>query len=78
MAARIAKKIKLNKGDGLLLYTDGVTEGINKKNRQFSEERLQACLVSTKGAGSADIVKRVTEEVRAFASGAAQADDITV
>jgi sigma-B regulation protein RsbU (phosphoserine phosphatase) len=73
-----ASKIKLEKRDGLLLYTDGVTEGINKRNRQFSEERLQACLASAKEAASGEIVKRITEEVQAFASGASQADDITV
>jgi serine phosphatase RsbU (regulator of sigma subunit) len=71
-------EVMLSPGDRLVLYSDGVTEAEDPTTAQFEEERLEACLRAS-GALSADgVVECVIETVRAFASGYAQADDMTV
>ncbi|MDO4563365.1 MAG: SpoIIE family protein phosphatase [Clostridia bacterium] len=71
---------RLEAGDALFLYTDGVTEACNMKQELFSDERLISLL------NSADVsclnpdalLPRISREIDTFAEGAEQADDITM
>jgi sigma-B regulation protein RsbU (phosphoserine phosphatase) len=73
-----AKKVVLQSGDGVFLYTDGVTEAMDRSNEQFSEIRLEENLQQTLSAPLLDIVHGVITAVKDFSNGAPQADDITV
>ncbi len=73
-----AKQIMLQSGDGLFLYTDGITEAMNRDNNEFTEERLQKCLEQFNASALSDIIQGVIGEVRAFAADAPQADDMTI
>ncbi len=65
----------LNPGEGLLIYTDGVTEAINDKKEQYGEKRLlNICSKNT----SADTVNAVVKDVGEFAQGTKQFDDLTL
>ena len=64
-------------GEGILLYTDGVTEANDGNDNEFTDERLCAVLERSKGGSVQEIVSDTIAEVRAFASAAAQSDDIT-
>ncbi len=68
----------LNPGDTLYLYTDGVTEAMNKNESLYSEARLLDTLNSIKNESPTQICNDVLEDVRDFANGAPQADDITM
>jgi sigma-B regulation protein RsbU (phosphoserine phosphatase) len=68
--------LKLAPGDGLFVYTDGITEALNAANELFSEERLEQALKPLAAASASDVVSGVMERVRAFAANAVQADDI--
>ena len=72
-------KTQINPGDLLFLYTDGVTEAVNRKEELFSPERLIDYLNTlpeqTKPESIMDLVRH---EVEKFAKGAQQADDITM
>jgi len=68
----------LQPGDRLLLYTDGVTEAMNESEHLFSERRLEELLASVKKASPEDLTRALVNEVRRFAAGAAQSDDITI
>jgi sigma-B regulation protein RsbU (phosphoserine phosphatase) len=70
--------LPLDRGDTFVLFSDGVSEAMNPADDFYGEERLLATLAPTAGASSAEIVKRVLADVRAFAAGAKQSDDITV
>jgi sigma-B regulation protein RsbU (phosphoserine phosphatase) len=71
-------KIKLNVGDVLYFYTDGVTEAENGKGELFGEERMFA-VANLAGSGSVrSLVERVRAAVDGFAGGAPQLDDITM
>jgi sigma-B regulation protein RsbU (phosphoserine phosphatase) len=71
-----SESLKLAPGDGLFVYTDGITEALNAANELFSEERLEQALKPLAAASASDVVSGVMERVRAFAANAVQADDI--
>lgn len=71
------KQTTLRQGDGLFLYTDGITEAMDTQGNLFSDERLQTCLRQTSGASPRDIIRGVVDEVKRFASTAPQSDDMT-
>jgi sigma-B regulation protein RsbU (phosphoserine phosphatase) len=65
-------------GDVLVLYTDGVTEALNRKEEFFSSERLEGVLETLKNLSPRELVEVIIEKVQDFSDGAPQADDITV
>ena len=71
------ESLRLNPGDALVMFTDGVTEAENKDHEQFGEARLEAALAELKGAESKQIVDTVNAKVKEFVADAAQSDDIT-
>ncbi|MDZ7292002.1 MAG: SpoIIE family protein phosphatase [candidate division KSB1 bacterium] len=73
-----AKRITLQPGDGLILYTDGVTEALSHENNQYTEARLATYLKHCNGSAPPDIIRGLVEEVRQFSGDAQQADDITI
>ena len=78
--------LKLEKGDMLYLYTDGVTEAMDKDEEQYGEDRLIKLLSfgSNYPAPSAangivePVCDMVTADVTKFTNGAEQSDDITM
>jgi len=70
--------IKLDMGDGIVLYTDGVTEAFNKDKEIFSDERLQKILENIENFVPEQTVKMVVDDVLNFSEGVPQSDDITV
>jgi adenylate cyclase len=69
---------QLAPGEILLAYTDGVTEAQDKNNALYSGARLEHLLVSAPMTTAKAVVDFVREDVRRFAAGAEQADDITL
>jgi sigma-B regulation protein RsbU (phosphoserine phosphatase) len=72
------ESLPLEPGDTFVLFSDGVSEAMNPRDEFYGEDRLLAALAAAPGATSAEIVTRVLADVRAFAAGAMQSDDITV
>jgi sigma-B regulation protein RsbU (phosphoserine phosphatase) len=71
-------RLQLRPGDRLFLYTDGVTEAMNEAGELFSEERLEQALARADGSSLEEITRGVNQEVRRFADGAEQSDDLTM
>ena len=67
---------RLEKGDALFLYTDGVVEARDKRGREYTIERLAEC-VKKEAASAGAYSERIFEDVRKFTTGADQHDDIT-
>ena len=72
--------IKLNKGDRLFIYTDGLTEATNDYDELYGEDRLLSVLKSVQGTGktSRDILDIVRNDLNDFVLEAPQFDDITM
>jgi sigma-B regulation protein RsbU (phosphoserine phosphatase) len=68
---------RLNPGDCLFLFTDGVPEAVNSNGEEFSEERLTTVLQQTISSPVDQIVASMIDEVRVFSTGTPQSDDIT-
>jgi sigma-B regulation protein RsbU (phosphoserine phosphatase) len=65
-------------GDGLLLYTDGVTEAPNGVKEWFGNDRMKE-YINLHASGTAEqMVLDLFTALRFFSLGTAQADDITV
>ena len=69
---------RLERGDTLLLYTDGVTEAINTEEKEYGEERLEALLRNNSQTDCQQLIDNVKADVKAFAGEAEQSDDITL
>jgi len=72
------ERLQLNKGDMLVLYSDGVTEANNPDYEEYGEERFMKVLAEHRTEPATTIVQAVTKSLFEFTSGAAQADDITL
>jgi len=68
----------LQRGDTILLYTDGINEAMNPAGELFGEERLEEILKNNINAAAAGLTRALKDAVRDFAGGAEQSDDITV
>ncbi|MBU1076385.1 MAG: SpoIIE family protein phosphatase [Spirochaetes bacterium] len=71
-------KHKMNKGDVLLLQTDGVYETMNEKKQQFDLERVKNMLLANAGNTPETINSHIIAEVSSFRGNRSQADDITI
>ena len=71
--------LQLDKGDMLVLFTDGVTEAFNTSGEMFDEKGLETTL-KNKGAGksSHDICQEILKDVNDFSGKEPQSDDITL
>lgn len=72
------EKTKLNRGDIIFLYTDGVTEAMNHNSEYFSENRLKEALSRLKDEEVGRIISNIQGRISAFTMGADQSDDITM
>ncbi len=70
------KKTSLERGDILLMHTDGVTDARDPKGKSFSEKRFLSLLEGTPTAAA--LVERLSSELRSFIGDADQFDDITL
>ena len=73
-----SSQILLKRGDQLVLYTDGVTEAMDKDDQFFAEGRLETTLQAMKGRRGKEVVEGVVKAVQHFSNGAPQSDDITL
>jgi sigma-B regulation protein RsbU (phosphoserine phosphatase) len=71
-------KLRLEAGDSLVLYTDGVTEAHDRHKELFGEERLLAHLSANRGDDPRSVAHGIREAVRAFAGDEPQFDDIAI
>lgn len=71
--------LQLDKGDMLVLFTDGVTEAFNTSGEMFDEKGLETTL-ENKGASksSHDICQEILKDVNDFSGKEPQSDDITL
>ena len=71
-------KVKLEPGDTLFLYTDGVTEAMDGEMNLYEEQRLEKFLGMRNGSSIQELIKGSFVDLKFFANGAPQADDITI
>ena len=70
--------MKLQQGDTLLLYTDGLTEAHNEKKELYGKERAGKAFRKALAEPEDVILERMMQGVKEFAGDAPQFDDITM
>ncbi len=71
-------EFKLEKGDTLFLYTDGVPEATNANEELFDKDRLEASLNEHVSEDPKSLLASVHADVNAFVGDAPQFDDLTM
>jgi len=71
-------RLKLEPGDTMVLFSDGVTEAMDPDEQLFGVPRLKELLTGMTECPLDQIQKCVLEAVENFARGASQADDLTL
>jgi sigma-B regulation protein RsbU (phosphoserine phosphatase) len=72
------KSIQLQRGDLLLLYTDGITEARDPSGEFFGSERLCSILGKVQGEQPEQVVETIHREVTDFIGSPAAEDDISM
>ena len=70
--------IQLEKGDILLVYSDGVTEAVNVAGDEFGDDRLIDCFTRRRSQPLQEILEALMADVKEFAGEALPNDDITM
>lgn len=70
--------IQLQKDDVLVMFTDGISEAMNKKGEEFSDSLLESICIKSAGSSANEIMNKIKNEVKKFADGTTQSDDITL
>ena len=62
----------------IFLYTDGVTEAMNKQRKQFGADRMMSSLNNSAGLTPRQLLEKMHSEVHSFVGGVEQSDDLTM
>lgn len=71
-------ELRLNPGDTVVFYTDGVTEATNERDEEYGMERLTTLIPKLLGLGAREMIEAIVEDVTAHAGSQPQFDDITL
>jgi sigma-B regulation protein RsbU (phosphoserine phosphatase) len=69
---------RLQPGESLVIYTDGLTDAMDPSDALFGEERLKTVLQSHYGANPSEILNQVYEALSRHTAPGSPADDINI
>jgi sigma-B regulation protein RsbU (phosphoserine phosphatase) len=72
------EEVKLQSGDQLLLFTDGIIERLNDQGEMYGVARLSAQLAAAEAGSPDDILQQIYADMDAFAGGRPADDDQTL
>ena len=70
--------LRIEPGDALVLYTDGITEARDAGGSMFGEERLLEVAQRAQGCMALEIQEALLDEIHGFVGDAPRLDDITL
>ena len=72
------REIQLQRGDRIVLYTDGVTDAADPDGNRYGHDALLNFIDSSFNTPAEDLTRAIVDEVERFARGRKQKDDIIV
>ncbi|PIR16671.1 MAG: hypothetical protein COV46_07370 [Deltaproteobacteria bacterium CG11_big_fil_rev_8_21_14_0_20_49_13] len=72
------RRIDVDSGNIIVLYTDGLVEAADKKGKRFGNERLRGCVRKNKHHSATKMVELLCLDVKEFIGKKPLADDVTV
>ena len=73
----ISETVSFESGDAVVLFTDGITEAMNTKWEEYSDEKLENLTLTCYNENAKIILSNIKMSVDEFTIGAEQSDDIT-
>ena len=77
MAAYDEETVTLAPGDWLIVFSDGVSEAMSATGDEYGDDRIVKCVEANTSLEPRQLLEALFADVRLFATGAAQSDDIT-
>lgn len=74
----VSSGVKLQPGETLLLFTDGVTEALSTEGAEFGSDRLRSSIDGVSQGGPTQLLQACVNAVSAFRNGAERNDDMTM
>lgn len=74
----IVKSTKMQRGDMLVIYTDGFIEAPNSRGEMFGTEQLIDLVKNSSSLSAEDLINRIYETVYSYSKGIDQKDDMTI
>jgi sigma-B regulation protein RsbU (phosphoserine phosphatase) len=68
---------RLQGGDWLVIFTDGVVEAVNQKNEEYGEPELIRLVDGGSGAAPPELLRRLLGELDQYVGNTPQHDDMT-
>jgi sigma-B regulation protein RsbU (phosphoserine phosphatase) len=72
------ENINMKKGDILVMFTDGISEAMDSKFEQYTEERLAEQIIKHKDLNAKEICTNIIQDVITFSENSAYSDDKTL
>jgi phosphoserine phosphatase RsbU/P len=72
------RTIDLEPGAMAVLFTDGIPEGRNGRGEDYTVERLERVVRDSRSLRSADICRKVIDDMRGYVCGTQPCDDVTL
>jgi serine phosphatase RsbU (regulator of sigma subunit) len=69
--------VTLTPGDWLIIFSDGVSEALSAEGDEYGDARIVSCVQENAAVEPQQMLEALFADVRRFAVGAAQSDDIT-
>ena len=71
------ERLRLSPGDWLIIFSDGISEAMSASGEEYGESRIIDCIQRNKTLDPPRLLDALFADVREFAHGAPQSDDIT-
>jgi phosphoserine phosphatase RsbU/P len=71
------ERIQLVPGDLLVMFSDGISEALNKAGEEFGDDRILACVKAAAHCDAGEVLEALVRTVNAFAADTVQSDDMT-
>jgi sigma-B regulation protein RsbU (phosphoserine phosphatase) len=71
-------ELSLDPGDGLVIYSDGVSEAADLSGTEYGADRLRKLIGQTQKINAATLVAACRDDLAEFRRNAAKADDVTL
>lgn len=71
-------EVQLEPGDGIVMFTDGISESMNAADDEWGEDELARAARASLNRPAAEAIARIMQEADRFAAGAPQHDDMTL
>jgi sigma-B regulation protein RsbU (phosphoserine phosphatase) len=72
------ERVSYDKGDMLVLYTDGITEALNSQGEEFGNERLESLIVNNTNLSASELKEHIINELNKHCEDNAYEDDVTL